>query len=381
MRVVMLGLYPSDPRRVLGGVEAVMFLLTRALAVDEKVDVHVVTLKPSGEQVSPPQGVRVQVHTLPLPRFSRLMWHTRSMARLREMVATLQPDVVHAHGSDMYTGAAVTGPFPHVVTVHGVMAREANTVWGVRRRLAREVDRWFERWVLSRAREVIAISPYVREAYPWLRARLHFVENPVNPRYFRVPMDSMERGRVLCVARVIPRKDILGLVRAFSRVAEVLPEASLFVAGEMRSFPEYARACTDEVRRLGLQGRVHFLGGVDEVTLAEEYARAQVVVLNSVQETAPVVIAEGMAAARAVVATRVGGVPYMIEHGRTGWLVPPRDEEAMAHALVHLLSHGGETRRMGERAREEARRRFHPQEVAARHMAVYRQVIRRGGAG
>ncbi len=374
MRVVMLGLYPSDPQRVLGGVEAVTYLLTRAL-VEAGVEVHMVTLKPRGETVRPPDGGPTALHVLPLPRFSRLTWHTRSMARLLQAVRALRPDLVHAHGSDMYTGAAVRSPYPHVVTVHGVMAREAPTVWGLRRRLAREVDRWFERWTLARAREIIAISPYVRDAYPWLRARLHFVENPVNPRYFHVPTDRVVPGRVLCVARVIPRKDILGLIRAFRPVVDRVPHAELFIAGETLSFPEYAQACREEVERLRLGDRVHFLGGVDEDTLADAYARAHVVVLNSVQETAPVVIAEALAAATPVVATRVGGVPYMVEEGRTGRLVPPRDPETLARVLTQVLSDPGWAARAGQEAREVARSRFHPRRVAERHLDVYRHIL------
>ena len=371
----MLGLYPPDPEHILGGVEAVTYHLSHALATFPNLDVHTVSFRPDLKQPRRFQHDKVTVHLLPTPRNDRLLWRRPSVRMLHEVVRHLRPDVVHAHGTTMYAAAAVSAPFPHVITVHGIMAREAPTIWGWRRRLAREVDRWFERWVLTRTQEVIAISPYVPEAYPWLRARLHFIENPVDPRFFDVPAGAMEAGNILCVARVIPRKGVLTLIRAFARVAADFPTAELHIAGETASFPEYARACQQEVQRLGLNARVHFLGPLSMDALADAYARTQVVALASVQETAPVVIAEAMAAGRAVIATAVGGVPYMIGEGKTGWLVPPRDEEALAQALANALASPRLCQEMGKVAREEARARFQPLPLAWKHLEVYREVV------
>ncbi len=377
MRVAILGLYPRDPQQVLGGVEAVTYLLAQALAKMDELEVHVLTLRPDIDTPTQHTEGQVTVTVLPQPRYGRLTWHWRGIRRLRAALVKLQPDIVHAHGSDVYTAAAVTSPFPHVITVHGIMAREAPTVWGWRRRLAREVDRWFERWVLARSKEVIAISPYLREAYPWLQARLHPIENPVHPGYFHVPSTAMVPGQILCVARVIPRKGILTLIRAFAQVASNDPTARLDIAGETVSFPRYAAACQAEVRRWGLASRVRFLGPLDRSRLRDAYGRAQVVVLPSLQETAPVVIAEAMAAGRPVVATAVGGVPYMITPGRTGWLVPPEDVNVLAATLQDALADPSRALKMGELARTEARQRFHPTPLAHRHVAVYREVMAR----
>jgi len=94
-----------------------------------------------------------------------------------------------------------------------------------------------------------------------------------------------------------------------------------------------------------------------------------------------VVIAEAMAAGRPVVATAVGGVPYMVTPGRTGWLVPPEDEEALAGAVVAALQSVDRARTMGMAAREEAVKRFHPRPLAERHVEVYREVMARWRSG
>ncbi len=375
MRLAILGLYPPDPNHIAGGVETVTYLLAHTLSSFPAMDVHVVTLRPG---ISGPRSFDhgdVHVHLFPTPPKTRLLWHRPSVRLMHGALAAIKPDVVHGHGSTLYAAAAIESPYPHVVTVHGIVAREAPTIWEWRARLSIEVDRWFERWTLPKARDIIAISPYVLEAYPWLRARVHHIENPVDPRYFDVEASEVERGNVLCVARVIPRKGIHHLIRAFAQVARDFPHARLSIAGEADPFPKYTALCLDEARKGKVEDKVHFLGPMSPEELVTAYARAQVVVLASLQETAPVVIAEAMAAGRPVVATAVGGIPYMVREGITGWLVPPQDEDALANALAAALEDPKRCARMGEEARADARARFHPLPLAKKHLDVYDTVM------
>ena len=374
LRVAILGLFPVQDGPVVGGVEAVTQLLAGALSHMNGVEVHVVTLRNDITAPTTRQIGRLFVHVAPQPRFGRLTWHGLAMHRLHALLSTIQPDIVHGHGSDLYAAAAIRSRWPHVVTIHGVMFAEAHTVWGRKKRVAREIDRWFERWLLPQARNVVAISPYVTQAYPWLRARLFAIENPVDPCFFAADGEA-EPGALLTVARVIPRKGILPLIDAFAGIASDFPAAHLRIAGEMDAFPNYAQACRTRVQQLGLAGRIHFLGALDRSALLGAYRQATVFVLNSQQETAPVVITEAMAAGRAVIANDVGGHRYMIEHGRTGWIVPWGDQTALRRAMTQALANQAETLRRGAAARQEAAKRFHPDIVAAKHLTMYREII------
>jgi glycosyltransferase involved in cell wall biosynthesis len=86
--------------------------------------------------------------------------------------------------------------------------------------------------------------------------------------------------------------------------------------------------------------------------------------LTSINEGTPVAVIEAMAAAKAVVATSVGGVPDLIEHGRTGHLVPPDDADAFADAIVQLASAPGTRRQLGAAARRFVEQRFSPSRLA-----------------
>ena len=112
--------------------------------------------------------------------------------------------------------------------------------------------------------------------------------------------------------------------------------------------------------------------------MAEEYARSAIVALPSKQETAPVAVAEAMATGRPVVATRVCGVPYMVEDGGSGILVEHGDVAALAGALSRLLRDRELRVQMGQRGREIAESRFRAAHIACQTHEVYRSVIESG---
>jgi glycosyltransferase involved in cell wall biosynthesis len=154
--------------------------------------------------------------------------------------------------------------------------------------------------------------------------------------------------------RFVAIKDLATLVHAFARVAAQRPEAVLLLAGD--------GPCRAEIEalaaRLMLQPQVRLVGWIDD--LARLYATIDICALSSLNEGTPVALIEAMAAAKAVVATRVGGVADVVEHERTGLLVAPRDPEAQADAIVRLAAAPGERSRMGAAGRQAVAERFSP---------------------
>jgi glycosyltransferase involved in cell wall biosynthesis len=141
---------------------------------------------------------------------------------------------------------------------------------------------------------------------------------------------------------------------------------------------DYGREVTLAVAAGGLGDRVDLLGPLPSEGVRDELARAAVFALVSLEENAPMGIAEAMAAGVPVIASDRCGMPYMVRHGETGFLVDPLDVEELAARLAALLGDPGRRRRMGELARRLARDRFHPEVVARRTLDVYRDAV--GGA-
>ena len=152
----------------------------------------------------------------------RLLWHLPVVRPLADVLAKIDPDVVHAHMAGLYAGAALRSGCPAAITLHGVVFREAalalahsSAAHGLRWRL----DALYERWVVRRAHDLIAISPYVAHEYRSLTTRpLPRDRKPGGRPIFqsRIWMEHSASPVLLCVARVIPRKDILTLLEAFA---------------------------------------------------------------------------------------------------------------------------------------------------------------------
>ena len=241
--------------------------------------------------------------------------------------------------------------------------------------LAWQYDALFERRVLARADHVIAISPYVRRAFAsYERIRWHDIDNPVEDDWFAVERQPLP-GRLLCPARLIPRKGTDVLIRAFAAIATQQPDAQLRLAGETESMPDYVRDCVALAAANGIGERVHFLGNLDRAGLRAEFAQCQAVVLPARQETAPMAVAEAMAAGCPVIASVVGGLPDMIIPETTGLLIPPDDVAALAEALTRTLSDSGQSADWGRQGRQIAATRFGLDGVVRKTLDVYAEVL------
>lgn len=118
-----------------------------------------------------------------------------------------------------------------------------------------------------------------------------------------------------------------------------------------------------------------FLGEVNEGRLVVTYFDAVIVASGSAVETAPISVAEAMACARAVMATRVGGIPWMVEDGVSGYVVSPNSVEVMADRLRALLLDSSVRQRLGDSAGRRAAAFFRGEAVAAQTVALCRELL------
>lgn len=169
--------------------------------------------------------------------------------------------------------------------------------------------------------------------------------------------------------RLVPMKGIIFLIRAMASLRGDYPELRLEIAG---TGPERT-ALEDEAEKLGLADCVTFLGWRED--LAAVHARWEAYVQPSVMEPIGLAVLEAMAAGLPVVATEVGGLPEVVDEGRTGWLVPARDPEALVARIRALLRDPERRHAMGEAGRTRAREQFSIERVVAQIVEVYEAVL------
>lgn len=168
-------------------------------------------------------------------------------------------------------------------------------------------------------------------------------------RRFDIPADAPLIG---FVGRLAGEKGAEVFVRAGLLLRSWLPSAHMVLVGEGPQESEL-RALVD---RFELGGRVHLASVRRDMPAV--YHELDILVSSSHSEAMPLVVMEAMASGLPVIATRVGGVPDVVEQGQTGWLVDPGDFEGIAAMLAQVLSRPADLERMSARARSRALERF-----------------------
>lgn len=331
---------------------------------------------------SPPSGARTR-----LLMAGRLMYSPGARWRLGRVVDDFRPDVVHAHNvyhqlSPSVLAAAAKRGATVVMTLHDYklacpVYRFLNDT-GICEDCAG--GRWYETTLHRCTRGMLGPSVLnTAEAYlhHGLGLYTRHVDVFVAPSQFLaakvaaagVPADrlvvipnfadvdavtpSYEGSDVVFAGRLSPEKGVATLIRAVARMPR---PTRLHVFGTGPQERELERLAADVAA-----DRVVFRGRQPAAVVAAAMESAAVVACPSEwYENCPMVVLEAMAAGKAVVATALGGLPELVEHGRTGLLVPPADPEALAQALGAIARDPLAQVEMGRaaRARAEAHHRF-----------------------
>ena len=292
--------------------------------------------------------------------------------RLSRVVKQLQPDVVHAHDPHAVamaaTALAIAAPSPKPALV---ASRR------IEFRIARNS---FSRWKYSQVDCFLAISRAVRD---------RLVADGIPPKRVEIVHEGVDVERIVALApgsvhaelflptqapvvgnvgALVAQKNQQLLIAAAAIVVKQVPDARFVILGE----GELRGALEEQIRHLHLERHV-FLAGfrADVLELIKSF---DVFALSSSQEGMCTSLVDAMAAAKPAVATAVGGVPEVLADGETGYLVQPRDEEALAARIIRLLKDEALRRRMGDAGLARARRLFTVERMVAATLAVYERL-------
>jgi colanic acid/amylovoran biosynthesis glycosyltransferase len=207
------------------------------------------------------------------------------------------------------------------------------------------------------------------------RDHLHVIPCGVDVGRFRPDPSRLEPATIVCVARLRPVKDVAMLLRACRRLSDRAVPYRLIVIGDgpIRAELEAERSA------LGLDDVVAFEGAQDQGHVLSWWQRATVGALTSRSEGMPVSLMEAAICGVPVVATRVGGVAELIEHGVTGFVVEPFDDEATARSLERILTDSSLREAMSEAARRRGLVRFSLTRQIDDLLTVWDEMLRREG--
>jgi glycosyltransferase involved in cell wall biosynthesis len=264
-------------------------------------------------------------------------------------------------------------------------ARLVTTFYGVELRWVKGALpflKGFLAWAARRSDRVVAISNYTAgELRELADVPIEVIPYTISlPEAAPAPSMSQDgTGPVLFVGRLVERKGVAHLVEAIARLAggSVGPRLEIVGDGPERTGLEAL------AQRLGVADRVVFRGKIPPAELQASYARAAVCVLPSVldargdTEGLGVVLLEAMNHGTPVIASRIGGIPDIVEDGVSGLLVPPGDADALAAALRRLRDDPALARRLGEAGRRRLREQFSWPAIVQRWLDLYTGLVTR----
>jgi 1,2-diacylglycerol 3-alpha-glucosyltransferase len=375
----MIGSYPVDPRIVPGGVAAVAHYLVKGLARLPDLDLHVVCCQADVRRDETTRRDGATVHFLTHnDRFSQLTQAYLPRRKVQRTLRAIAPDLVHAQGLGLPAATALDSGRPHAVTVHGITWKEASLHYPSRiRELRGRLRARHDYRQIAKVRNVFIISGYAaRMLPPEGRYRRFVINNPVGDRIFQI-RNAPDRPHVLVVGGLRPRKDPLTAVRVMEKVLRKVPDATMHLLGPPSNTPFDAEV-EDFVRERGLTGKVRLLGLVPDHVLWEEYERASLLLMTSLEETAPVALGEACAVGLPAVGTDAGGIPDMIRNDETGYVRPVGDIAGLAERVVAILEDPQLRTRLAAAAREVGRAEFALDAIARKTHAAYQEILRSG---
>lgn len=380
-RIAMLAsVFPPS----IGGIQSHTLRLGQEL-VGRGAEVHVVTrIQPGLSPFERMAGVRV--HRVGLAAARGALGSAAFVAdALRAVIGLASAghvQILHAHqvlspASVGVLASPMTG-LPLIVNPHACGAFGDVGVLSATR-----LGRLRLRNVVSRADAFVAVSRQIREELLDAGARPESIwditngvdtdrfspAQPAEKHVLRRVLGLSEGPLVVFAGRLAPEKGVDVLVRAWPQVVARVPDARLCVVGSGSDEAQLK----DLARALRVEGSTTWTGGIPDTA---PYVRAaDLAALPSRTEGMPVALLEAMSSGVPVVATRVGGSAEVLEHGRTGLLVPPEDPDALGAAIATALLDEGAAARRAEAARAQALARHAMPIVADRHLALYQALL------
>lgn len=301
-------------------------------------------------------------------------------------------DILHAHINspmtvDFTTLSSRLVNTPLVITYHAdALMSDIAAKTPFFRRWLRQIY-WLSRHIAANiAKHLIVTSPIYRESSQFLqryRGKTSVIPASVNPFYLNPPHKTTEAKQhlgfnpnellLLFVGRLVPYKGLHVLLRAFRQILRQIPSVQLAIvgAGPQESF------LRDRCQKYGIADAVHFKGVLSRRHLREIYSACDVFVLpsRSRSEAFGIVLLEAMAQAKPVVATHVGGIPYVIDDRVTGLLVPPFDPGPLAQAITQLLSDPNYRQLLGQAGRNRVLTHFKREPITQKLEELYLKLL------
>jgi len=289
-------------------------------------------------------------------------------------IKMVDPDVVHINSHLFFSNYQVSKAthlmkISSVVTVHGIMAKRdliVNASQGI-------YLRTIAKSIFKKASAVICLTRGDAESVANIIGnfeKIFIVPNGVDTEIFK-PTSIKDSNLIAWVGRLVPEKGLVYLLLATKEIVEKHSDARLILIGD----GPLRNDLMNLVNKLGLTGKVDFIGSVDRMEVAKLLSKSSIFAFPSLKEGLPISVLEAMACGVPVVGSNISGVNDVVKHDENGFLVQPKTPKALANAILDLLNDENLRERLGQNARRLMVEKYGWDRIINRMEEVYREAI------
>jgi L-malate glycosyltransferase len=290
---------------------------------------------------------------------------------LRSGIASARPDVLHAHWTYEFAMACLETRIPTVVTTHDNAFQQLRFSTD----LFRLGQLLIQIYVIRKSHLMTAVSPYLAKSLQWLATtKIEIIPNPINVADESKSQDYCGNLKIATVLNGWgKRKNAKTALKAFSLLRKQVPTAELFMYGH--DFEDGGPASQWAITQ-GLSAQVYFRGFTSPSDLQREMRSMALLLHPALEEACPLALLEAMAIGLPIVAHKTaGGVPWVLDNGRAGFLTNMTDVEQVAHALIECSANSAARELKRRSAYDRVMSLFSPSQVAQQYESVYERAL------
>lgn len=364
-----------------GGLERYAFEIAKRLKSEHDWRIIVITTALQGDRDSKEAFEGFTVYRLSYRfKISNTPVSFGWFGKIRAILKEENPDLLHIHTPVPGIGnmaALLAGSIPVVVTYHTGHLRKGSPLLDI---FAYAYEMLVLPFMLARANSIVGVSDFV---YAGILKKYQYkssvITPAVDPAIFYPDVTKKTPKQTLLFVAGLNRSDqykgLRGLIDAVLALKPQFPNLQLLVIGEGNMKNEYIQYVSD----MGLADTVLFRGRLTGAELTQVYQGADIFVLPSLYESFGMAILEAMACALPVVSTKVGGIPSLVEEGKTGFLVEPKNNTMLVEKISLLLSNPSLAAEFGKQGYIKAAEGYNWKVQTQKYDALFKQYMP-GGA-
>lgn len=306
---------------------------------------------------------------LPLGLWSRFYFLSK---KIKKIVNDIHPDLIHLHGTENpYSRSVLFLDYPVIISIQGF----ASKVYEHNPTAALKIRKQIEEEIIRKKNHFIVRSQYminkIKEINP--NADFYFNHYPT-PELTNVPEKPNKTHDIIFAARIVKNKGIEDLILACAKVKKNHPRLTVKIVG--RGTLSYVERIKEMIREKGLEKNVTFVGFVptqEEVLLHELSGR--ICVLPTYYDNSPGTIRECLKLGIPVVSYKVDDIPDLVQDGRSGLLVDPGDIDALANAILELITNSEKRKQMSMEALSYANRHLDNRQISNNLIEIYHKFL------